>query len=306
MIIGIDMGHTLTGKGTGAVGVVKETDKNREAGKRLISMLTAKGHTVVNCTVDKSSNDLSDRVKLANKQPLDLFVSLHLNAGGGQGVETYVYSTSSKAYSYAKSIQEELVKNVEWRNRGVKTASFYVIKNTNAPALLVELGFCDSQVDMNKWNTEKIALSLFKGITGVNYSEEEVKQVTQQPPVVNTPTPTPDVDPVYEKAKNYNAARCRELQEKLNKCGYNCGTVDGIYGYNTHKALGELQSKNGLVVDYLAGNATFAKLDKLIAKQTASQGDPWIKRLQEECNKQGFSKQKVDGFAGSFIERNIV
>ena len=57
MIIGIDMGHTLTGKGTGAVGVVKETDKNREAGKRLISMLTAKGHTVVNCTVDNSSND---------------------------------------------------------------------------------------------------------------------------------------------------------------------------------------------------------------------------------------------------------
>ena len=67
MIIGIDMGHTLTGKGTGAVGVVKETDKNREAGKRLISMLTAKGHTVVNWSVDKSNNDLSSVALISGK-----------------------------------------------------------------------------------------------------------------------------------------------------------------------------------------------------------------------------------------------
>ena len=31
---------------------------------------------------------------------------------------------------------------------------------------------------------------------------------------------------------------------------------------------------------------------------TTSKGDDWVRRLQEECNKQGFSKQNVDGIAG--------
>lgn len=173
MIIGIDMGHTLTGAGTGAVGVVKETDKNREVGKRLIEMLQEKGHTVVNCTVDKSNCELKDRVALANKQKLDLFVSLHLNAYNSHayGVETYIYSTSSSAYTYAQRIQVELVKQIGWANRGVKTnKNLYVLKNTTAPALLVELGFCDNASDMAKWNTEKIAKALFYGITGVQYT----------------------------------------------------------------------------------------------------------------------------------------
>lgn len=75
MIIGLDMGHTLSGAGTGARGYVEETVKNREAGNRLMAMLREKGHTVINCTVDKSSNDLADRVYKANAQRLDLYVS---------------------------------------------------------------------------------------------------------------------------------------------------------------------------------------------------------------------------------------
>ena len=77
MIIGLDMGYTLSGAGTGARGYVEETVKNREAGNRLMAMLREKGHTVINCTVDTSSNDLYDRTCKANAQRLDLFVSLH-------------------------------------------------------------------------------------------------------------------------------------------------------------------------------------------------------------------------------------
>ena len=63
MIVGIDMGHTLSGAGTGANGFVSETQKNREVGNRLIAMLRENGHTVINCTVDKSTNDLADRLQ---------------------------------------------------------------------------------------------------------------------------------------------------------------------------------------------------------------------------------------------------
>lgn len=174
---GIDMGHTLSGLGTGAVGIVRETDKNREVGKRLIQMLEEKSHTVVNCTVDLSSNDLADRVRKANAQTLDLFVSLHLNAfnGSADGVETYIYNQNYNGKeangAIAKRINDEVAESVNFRNRGVKEENFYVLRETVAPAVLVELGFCDSSVDMNKWNTEKIAAALFKGITGQIYSK---------------------------------------------------------------------------------------------------------------------------------------
>ena len=184
MIIGIDMGHTLSGVGTGANGFVSETQKNREVGNRLIAMLKEKGHTVINCTVDKSSNDLYDRVRKANAQKLDLFVSLHLNAfkstTSEMGVETHIYngnySGKEANRKYAQAIQTALVQDVKWIDRKVKESNFYVVRETVAPAVLVELGFCDSQGDMNKWNTEKIAAALFRGITGTAYVA----------PVVNT------------------------------------------------------------------------------------------------------------------------
>lgn len=177
MIIGLDMGHTLSGAGTGARGYVTETVKNREVGNRLMAMLKEKGHTVINCTVDKSSNDLYDRVRKANAQKLDLFVSLHLNAfkstTSEMGVETHIYNGNYNGKEanrkYAQAIQTALVQDVKWIDRKVKESNFYVVRETVAPAVLVELGFCDSQGDMNKWNTEKIAAALFRGITGTAY-----------------------------------------------------------------------------------------------------------------------------------------
>ena len=187
MIIGLDMGHTLSGAGTGARGYVEETVKNREAGNRLMAMLREKGHTVINCTVDKSSNDLYDRVRKANAQKLDLFVSLHLNAfkptTSEMGVETHIYNGNYSGKEanrrYAQAIQTALVQEIKWIDRKVKESNFYVLRETVAPAVLVELGFCDSQGDMNKWNTEKIAAALFRGITGTAYA-------TSAAPVVNT------------------------------------------------------------------------------------------------------------------------
>lgn len=182
-VYGIDMGHTLSGAGTGAVGVVKETDKNREVGKRLIAMLQEKGHTVINCTVDKSNNDLADRVAKANAQKLDLFVSIHLNAfnGSADGVETHIYNNYYNGKEAnrvkAKEINDSIAASVGFRNRGVKESNFYVLRETVAPAVLVEVGFCDSAVDMNKWNTEKIAAAMFKGITGTVYVAPQSKPI---------------------------------------------------------------------------------------------------------------------------------
>lgn len=178
MRIGIDMGHSLSGAGTGAVGIYKEVDKDREVGKRLISMFQEKGHIVTNCTVDYASSEDSQLIGIvqkANTQNLDVFISLHLNKFNTEayGVETYIYNGSwsgkESNRAIAQKVQDKLVTQVGWYNRGVKEANFYVLRGTYAPAILVELGFCDSKKDMDLWNTEKIARAIFEGITGVAY-----------------------------------------------------------------------------------------------------------------------------------------
>lgn len=174
-IYSVNKGHTLQGPGTGANGFKSETDLNRKVGNRFIEMLKEKGHTVYDDTVDKSNNDLADICKKANSHKVDLFISLHLNAFSNQsanGVETYYYNGSNTGKSYATKVQNELVKNVGWYNRGVKTANFYVLRNTKAPAILVELGFCTNKNDMDKFDVETISKALFKAITGEEYKNK--------------------------------------------------------------------------------------------------------------------------------------
>ena len=214
MKIGINMGHTLSGVGTGANGIVSETVKNREVGKRLIDILREKGHTVVDCTVDKSSNDLYDIRMKANAQPLDVFVSLHLNAFNGQayGVETYIYSGAWSGKeanrAIAQKVQSALVADIGWTDRRVKEDNFYVLRETVAPAILVELGFCDNAGDMAKFNSENVARSLFKGITGTAY-------VPPAPPTPPAPSGTKFrvVCGTYADRKNAEAQQAR-LKEK--------------------------------------------------------------------------------------------
>lgn len=176
MKIGIDMGHSVSGAGTGASSLLTEVVENRKIGNRLIEILKEKGHTVVNCSVDSASstsNQLSGIVKKANAQKLDLFVSIHLNAGGGHGTETYVYNGSYNGKQAnndkAKAINDAVVNSCNFRNRGVKEANYYVLRETVAPAVLIEVCFVDSAEDKQKLNTEAVARAIFKGITGVDY-----------------------------------------------------------------------------------------------------------------------------------------
>ncbi len=136
-------------------------------------MLKEKGHTVIDCTNENAVNQLNGIVNKANAQSLDLFCSIHLNSGGGHGTETYIWngtwSNKEKNRTIAKRINDAVVASCNFRNRGVKEANFYVLRATNAPAILVEVCFVDSQEDANKLNYVAVAKALFKGITGEEY-----------------------------------------------------------------------------------------------------------------------------------------
>lgn len=170
MKIGINCGHTLPNGGSqGAVGFINESTEVRNVGYILEKLLQEQGHTVINCTNDyaKDANDnLKQIVSLENQQPLDFFISIHFNAGGGKGTEVYTYGgTKSKAYNEAKKITQQ-ISELGFINRGVKDGSkLYVLKNTKSPSLLIECCFVDNMSDVElykKLGAQQLAAAVAK------------------------------------------------------------------------------------------------------------------------------------------------
>lgn len=178
MKIGINCGHTVSGQpGCGAVGFISESDETRKVGYKLMEYLKSAGHTVVDCTNDKAAStneNLSKIVAMANAQPLDLFVSIHFNAGRGKGTEVYTYG--GKEHAEALNILKNMSK-LGFTNRGVKDgSSLYVVKRTNAKAMLIEVCFVDTKSDVELYEqrgADAVAKAICNAITGQEVKTEQ-------------------------------------------------------------------------------------------------------------------------------------
>ncbi|SHH50365.1 N-acetylmuramoyl-L-alanine amidase [Clostridium intestinale] len=279
MKIAISIGHTLTGKGTGAVGFLNESICTREIGERVKSMLEAQGHEVTYCRVDLSDNDLAYRVELANKSDADIFAEIHLNAGGGLGIEVYTYG--AKEVPQARAVLNAIVE-LGFMNRGIKDGkSLYVIRKTNMTAMLIECCFVDTKEDADRYNPDAIAKAIVKGLIGT-----AVKEI---PPVAQ------DTEPGKEISKCSGDTYIIEIQQEFNK-QFNSGLsvdgipgpktlaasplvkegaqgnitrwiqskvgthVDGVFGPITKQAVKNYQNHTGLYVDGVVGQNTWRKL----------------------------------------------
>lgn len=167
MIINVHGGHNRIVPG--ASGYLDEVTEDRAVAANVIAKLKVLGHTVYDCTDDAGrtqAQNLSNIVKKCNAHKADLDVSIHLNSGGGTGTEVLVYSDTGAAAAYAVKICAA-ISELGYRNRGVKERkNLYVLKHTNAPALLVECCFVDSADDKARFDADQMAAAIVKGITG--------------------------------------------------------------------------------------------------------------------------------------------
>ncbi|CDF59197.1 N-acetylmuramoyl-L-alanine amidase [Thermobrachium celere] len=177
MKICIDPGHG--GFDSGAVGptLLMEKDVNLSISLKLAEILKFNGIDVV-LTREKDENparnsreSLKNRVDFANSIGADYFISIHCNSAADKnasGSEVYCYSLRSPAKSIAEQILKELVDKMGFRNRGVKTRNFYVLKHTKMPACLVEVAFIsnikEEAILKNENMQKKIALCIARGI----------------------------------------------------------------------------------------------------------------------------------------------
>jgi N-acetylmuramoyl-L-alanine amidase len=173
-IIVIDPGHG--GKDPGAVSsnAVEKTIVFNTANK-LKKKLEAAGAVVKMTRTGDTYPSLEDRVAYAKRNNGEIFISIHANSASAsaKGTETY-YSKSAndnekEDYALAKYINDEIVKNANMNNRGVKREDFYVIRNLYIPAVLVELGFVTNSEDRAKLTNDSFidifAQSIYNGVT---------------------------------------------------------------------------------------------------------------------------------------------
>lgn len=178
-VVAIDPGHG--GADSGAVGVLApgtvtgleprinaqlqpvifEKDVNLDVANRLNAWLMARGFpTLMTRSTDNAGGDvpytdvgtdLRARTNLANGRPAEIFVSIHQNSADtpASGTETYVrIGAPAPTQALAAAIQRSLVACLALTDRGVRERSFFVVRETTMPAVLVEGGFLSSATDV--------------------------------------------------------------------------------------------------------------------------------------------------------------
>ncbi|MDR3561076.1 MAG: N-acetylmuramoyl-L-alanine amidase [Negativicutes bacterium] len=176
-IITLDPGHG--GNNDGAVHFgVREADVNLAIGLKLRDKLAAAGATVVMTrTTDRSvavpgsgaAGELQARVDVAAAADADIFVSLHANAHPNEETAGAIsFYPAGRPSDLALAIQPGLVGEVGMVDKGVRPANFYVLRNSDIPAALIEVGFLTNKAEAARLADDKyqaqIAEGIFKGL----------------------------------------------------------------------------------------------------------------------------------------------
>lgn len=266
MIITVHGGHNRIVPG--ASGLLDEVTEDRNIYERLISYLREAGANVVNTTDNAGRTQSANLVNIAtacNNAKGDLNISIHLNAGGGHGVECWCYSASSKAVKYASKICENISSATNMTNRGVKySTSLYVLRKTSAPTVLVECGFVDSQEDHDKFNADTIAKAIANAVASVAGLKAVTSTATATVAKTESATKTTTNIPVTLRMlrNGDSGSDVKALQILLVGNGFSVGSAgnDGKFGNGTAAALKAYQKHVGLSADAICGKNTWNKI----------------------------------------------
>lgn len=187
----LDAGHYsgIAGKRS-PDGTYEEHEFNLDMAKRMKKLLEDCG-VKVTLTRDKDVNvTLERRVQIANAiKDLDLFFSIHTNAAGNNGwynAKGYLVYTSqagdaaNRNIAAGKILARAKESGITIRGAGIAHSPLYVLRHTNAPAVLVEHGFHTNKEETALLKTDayrqKLAIVDCKGICdylGIKFVEPE-------------------------------------------------------------------------------------------------------------------------------------
>lgn len=176
-VIVVDPGHG--GSNPGAVANnSRESDNNLAVSLKLRDKLVQAGAKVVmtrdsdrTVAPEGSSLDreLQARVDMAEANHADIFVSIHSNENSNSSIAgAMTFYSSSQSSQLARQVQNAVVEETGAVDKGVDTATYYVLRNTSMPSILVEMGFISNPQEAAKLQNDsyrnRMAQGVFNGI----------------------------------------------------------------------------------------------------------------------------------------------
>lgn len=175
----LDAGHGSSDSGKVGINGVLEKDINLSISKKTKKYLEKKGIRVI-MTRDKDESlaegeksnrkvqDMKARVKRINDTKPDLAVSIHQNSYHEEsihGAQVFYYEHSESGEKDARILQEALLAVDPDNTRQVKAnTTYYLLKRTEVPILIVECGFLSNQEEAEKLASEDYQKEIAKAI----------------------------------------------------------------------------------------------------------------------------------------------
>lgn len=235
-----------------------ENDFNKRVVAILKEELVRCGFKVLLVAPTDKDTPLKDRVKLANKEKVDFYLSIHANAlkdswNNANGIETFTIG-KGEGFRVGKILHKYLMQGTKFTDRGMKDGGhLYVINSTNMPSALVECGFMDNIREATLLKSEsyrrECAIELAKGLCeAYKVPYREVKGTSTPKP---KPTPKPEKKEEVRMFKPSSKTLENEMIQFLEKA-----RKSGAFTSKEHEELakkGELSLDNavGLLASYL-------------------------------------------------------
>ena len=223
--LALDAGHG--GKDPGAVGNgLQEKDITLDIVMRIYRIIQEEytGVQVLLTRINDTYVAPDERARMANQWGADFFLSIHINAGGGTGWESYRYTAaSSRTAAIHDTIHAAVIAAVGAgiKDRGKKTANFAVLRETKMPALLTENLFIDHAQDAARLKDAAFREKLARGhVIGM---EKAFGLKRKAQPAQSKPGPFVDVP-----ADHWAAEAIRIVRD----AGLMTGREDGTFGPN--------------------------------------------------------------------------
>lgn len=277
----VGIGHG--GYDSGAVGNgFKEKDLTLSIGKYCNERLKQYGiETKISRTTDCDSS-IKSKIAASNAFKANVCMDIHINAGGGDGSEVYYSHVSPNGKKLAQSIVDATLA-IRQNTRGIKvrldkdgTDYYGMIRETDAPAVLVECAFIDNATDIQIINTEAkrkaFGYAIADGVAkylGVKMPSTSKPTTPSKPTTATVKIEAPNLkDYLKEGDRNLAVYSYKQLLALLEKKGIIAQGVDNneIFGAGTKTATKQVQLAAGITTDGLAGPQTIRACYVLAAK----------------------------------------
>lgn len=184
LTIVLDAGHGGNDKGTSYENL-NEKDINLKIVNYIKKQLEAKGFNIV-LTRDKDELIPLKKIgDITNSSNSILMISIHINSfkdSNISGITGYYYNSNDSQLKERKLLAEDIVNNIckegNWINNGIKSENLAVLRYSNIPCALIECGYITNMYDRQKLMDDKTIVSMAQSIASgiINYVDDNNKQ----------------------------------------------------------------------------------------------------------------------------------